>query len=494
MHTHEKLTCRPDHLVGWWAIDADSFERFQEQALAALSEGKLEILSEKSAEITAEQQQHPYQVDQSGIAHFDVSGPITKYPSSMQSLFGGTSSVLFERALRKAKADPDVKGAMLHIDSPGGLSKCGADMASCIRGFEKPISSHINGLGTSLAYRIAIETDHISMDPASMTGSVGTMMQLKDTSEIFKRAGVKVHHIATGDRKTIGAPGTVITEEQVAEMRQLAKEVGASFGEAVRNRRPKISDENMSDILRAGLYAAPKAYAMGMVDSVSDTDTAITRFKQTLSTGGIVRALPAVTNTGAANLQRSHMLTPEQLTQAKALPGCGDISAENADGKLLAAAMSLQNVANDATTKNTSLTERVASLEGELSTAKSALPKQIDKEVLSLVAMAAATERDAAVDAQSLTPATAAELSSLLIGDPDKEQFNASALASTNGKPLAVSVFGALRRNGRMPDVNKDAPTQVAPKAIPGAPTLEKPITPERKRELLAMSGATVSD
>jgi ClpP class serine protease len=333
---HPVTGCRPAQLVGLWSIEPQAFERLQEQALAALAGGQLEIISKQSKELVDEERAEPYQLGNDGVAHFSINGPITRYPTSMQALTGGTSSLLVEQALRKAASDSDVKGAMFHIDSPGGHSCCAADLAAAIRSFGKPTASHIAGSGTSLAYRIAIETDHISMDPAAITGSVGTMMRLADTSEVFKRAGVKPHYITTGDRKAVGAPGTVLNDDHIAEMQQLTIDVGKSFGDAVRERRPKISPEHFNDVMRAGLYAANKAKDIGLVDSVSDTTSAIDSFKTSLSTGS--RSPVALPTPAAATQQRSAVmaLTPEQLEQAKKLPGCQDISAENADGKLLA--------------------------------------------------------------------------------------------------------------------------------------------------------------
>lgn len=478
--------CRPAQLLGIWSIEPQAFEQLQQQALIALSDGQLEVISRQSRELVEEERQSPYDVDADGVAHFSVTGPLTRRPTSVQALTGGTSTLLLEQALRKAAADEDVKGAMLHIDSPGGHSSCAADIAAAVRGFaaRKPIASHINGMGTSLAYRLAIETVHVSMDPAGMTGSVGTLMELRDTSELFKRAGVKPHYIATGDRKAVGGAGQPITDAQLADMRALIGEIGESFATAVKDRRPQIGQEQMEDVLRAGLYAAPRARSIGLVDSVADTETAIENFKQSLSTGS--RSLPVAPTTlpAAAQTRSSPMaLTAEQLAQAKALPGCTDISAENADGKLLAAATSLQT---DLTAKST----RLASLEAELANAKAAVPQATPPAVLKAMASAARVHLGAAKDKQAITPAVAEALASSLIGTDD----NLSATGLTpdaTGECVATKVFAALASNGPSPRVGQSNAAQQAPKAVPGAPDDDpKPITAERKAELLAMSGA----
>lgn len=183
-------------------------------------------------------------------------------------------------------------------------------------------------------------------------------------------------------------------------------------------------------------------------------------------------------------------LTTEQVTKARTFPGCGDITADNAAEKLFAVAETFEKNAKDADEKTTKIAADLKAANDELTPLKAkATPP--DNTILALVAGAAETEMSAAVDAGSISPATASELKALLVGDADKSQFNTAALvAGPGGKPLAVSVFSALRRNGRMPDKNKDAPTQSAAKVIVGAPDTDKPITPERRKQLLAMSGA----
>ena len=87
------------------------------------------------------------------------------------------------------------------------------------------------------------------------------------------------------------------------------------------------------------------------------------------------------------------MLTPEQLTQAKSLPGCNDITAENADGKLLAAAITLQASAN-----------RVPALEGEINTLKAQAPQQIPVQYLKQSASSVRGLLQTAIDKQAVSP------------------------------------------------------------------------------------------
>lgn len=274
--------CRPAQLIGVWSMEPLSFEVLHEQAMHVLVSEQYEIVARQSREMVEAERAEPYQVDENGIAHFSVTGPLTRNPTSMQAVTGGTSTLLFQRALRQAAVDTKVRGALVHVDSPGGHSSVQADVGSAIRSFRqsKPIAGHINGQGCSAAYGLLAECDHINADPAAIVGSIGTMMLLRDTSELMKRTGVKPIAIATGDRKAAIMPGIPVSDDTVKYLEQVVSDAGESFRKQVKERRPKITPDAMKDILRGGVYSGESALKIGLVDSLSDTDGAVASFAQ----------------------------------------------------------------------------------------------------------------------------------------------------------------------------------------------------------------------
>jgi ClpP class serine protease len=487
--------CRPAQLLGVWSIEPVAFESLYARAMEVLeSDARYELVSRESREMVAEEREHPYQVDKHGIAHFQVEGPLTRYPTSMQSLTGGTSTMLFERALDKASADPDVLGAMLHVDSPGGHTAVMADVRAAIQRFRssgKRIGAHGAGSMCSAAYGLSAECDTITSDPAAVVGSVGTMLVLRDTSEVMKRAGVKPIYITTGDRKAAAAPGTPISDDTIKDMNKFVADAGAGFRDQVKARRPQITTENMADVLRGGVYAGRAAKDIGLVDDVCDTTAAIERFKNELSSGSSVRALPAGSTTGAAQQGSTTMLTPEQLTAAKALPGCDNITEQTAEATLLAAAQKLNG---DLTAANAAKTEQaasLASLESELTTLRTQTTPP-PKGVLMAMATAARVHASSAVDKGAITPAVQSALAARLIGEGDN-LMTASLVPDATGECIASRVFSALAANGRMPETGKDAGIQAAPKAVAGAPEGTQRYA-KSKEDLLALSGSSATE
>lgn len=293
MHNTKTNTgCRPAQLLGLWLMEQGAYDAAMDQVELIIAMNQFELVAKQSKEeADAAANAPPYTVE-SGVAKFLINGPMTKYPHSMQSMLGGTATLPLQRGLRLAAQDGFVNSAFIEINSPGGSTDGNAELCAELARFRsiKPLRMHIAGQGTSGAQRVGVEADVLTIDPMGIAGSVGTITRMRDTSELMKRAGVKDHYIASGDRKAAGAPGTEVTTEQIAERKTLIEGINRSFVEAVQSRR-KISDANMKDISRAGLYDAQRAVEIGLVDGVMTTDAAFEQFSQRIPFGS-GRTLP----------------------------------------------------------------------------------------------------------------------------------------------------------------------------------------------------------
>lgn len=284
--------CRPAQLLGPWAMEQSAYDAMIDQATFIIDSGQFEAIAKRSREMADEAESKPPYTVENGVARFLINGPMTRYPTSFQAAFGGTATLPLQRAIRLASSDGFVSGAFIEINSPGGTTDGIADLCAEMARFRrtKPIRAHIAASGTSAAQRVGLEADVLTIDPMGIAGSVGTITRMRDLSEIARRAGVKEHYIASGDRKAAGAPGTVVTDEQIAERKALVDGINKSFLDAVTSRRPQTK-KHIADIARAGLYAAHQAVAIGLADAVATTEEAAEQFTQRIPFGG-GRTLP----------------------------------------------------------------------------------------------------------------------------------------------------------------------------------------------------------
>jgi ClpP class serine protease len=206
-----------------------------------------------------------------GVAHIYICGPMTKRPQSWGS---GTSTVMVRRAIRAAGVDDAVKAILLILDSPGdqvsGTSDLARDVAMVSR--QKPVASYAQDQCCSAAYWVASQAGYgLFCNETATVGSLGVITVLEDSSAAAEQEGRKVHVVATGDLKGVGAPGAPVTEAHLAYLQTYVYAINAEFRDAVRVSR-RVDDARMAELQRAGMYVGLGACAAGLVDAVKSLD------------------------------------------------------------------------------------------------------------------------------------------------------------------------------------------------------------------------------
>lgn len=214
----------------------------------------------------------PYQMDGTGLAVIPIQGQMMKGASK----YGGANTVDIRRKVRSAVADPDVKGIMLAIDSPGGTvsgtEELGADVAAARR--VKPTFAHIDDLGASAAYWVASQADRITASSTSEVGSIGTMAVIEDISAVAEKRGIKVHVLSTGPYKGAGVSGTVVTPEQLEYFQSRVDAINQHFLAAVATGR-NVSIPKVQEWADGRVWLADTARQKGLIDGVMLFDEAM---------------------------------------------------------------------------------------------------------------------------------------------------------------------------------------------------------------------------
>lgn len=212
-----------------------------------------------------------------GIMIVPIEGAIMRGVSS----FGGTSSVQIRRVIRIAARNPEVKGILFRVDSPGGTVAGTDELVDDIRAVAqiKPIRSHVEGLGASAAVWIMSPSEVITASRTSEVGSLGTVAVVHDMSEMAKNDGIKVHVISTGDFKGAFTPGAEVTEEQLADLQSIVNDLNEFFMEAVQNGRG-LDAKTVKKLFDGRVHVADTALKLGLIDGVMSFEQAIRSFER----------------------------------------------------------------------------------------------------------------------------------------------------------------------------------------------------------------------
>ena len=215
-----------------------------------------------------------YAVTSEGVGVLPMHGPSMK----ARSKYGGYSTVDARRQLRAMAADERVGAILLHIDSPGGHVAGTKELADDVAAVDqsKPVHAYLEDAGASAAYWIASQARTIAANAMAMVGSLGTFTVLYDLSKAAEMEGVQVRIVSTGERKGAAAPGTPVTDADVAEAQRLVDGFDAFFRSAVRDARELGAKEGAA-VWTGSVWLAGEAKGLGLVDRVETLDAAVER-------------------------------------------------------------------------------------------------------------------------------------------------------------------------------------------------------------------------
>lgn len=126
-----------------------------------------------------------------GVAIIPVAGPIFRYANLFTRISGATSTQVLATDIQAALDNPQVRGIVLNVDSPGGEANGINELSDLIYAArsKKPIKAYVGGMAASGGYWIASAASEVIIDDTGMAGSIGAVVEIKlgDDKESGKR-------------------------------------------------------------------------------------------------------------------------------------------------------------------------------------------------------------------------------------------------------------------------------------------------------------------
>jgi ClpP class serine protease len=473
---HPITGCRADQLFGDWLIEGSRLDTLVEVAWKIVADPtSLRHQAEKSQQMREEEAAKPPYIVKDGIALLQISGPMTKHPTSFQELFGGTSSLVTQQKLamiRKEYTQGSVRGLLIEFDSGGGTAAGTPELAAAIRKTAAimPVLGHAQDVSASASLWCMSQCSYVTAGSGAQVGSLGTMCQLLDTTgtEREKYSGKPIV-ITSSPLKGIGyGPLTDAQKEELQRSVNVANEV---FKSEVKTGRG-MTDDQIKEAATARVYCGAEAIPIGLVDAMcSTTDEAYEKLQEIMRSGTVTRSTGLVqkfkpASTAVSPPRSRVMLTAEQLTQARSLPGAENLTAENADSTLLSIA----------TKQRTDITDL-----------QSKIPAPVDQNVAKGHARVLHREVDLLAKQGNILPEQAKSLKDLFMKE-DKPNVSL-VMPNTDGVSMANSVLSVLETNKPNGIVGERTSGQPVQKQEPGDDPTKKAISVARQNELRAKAG-----
>jgi len=218
----------------------------------------------------------------------DIDDVITESDRPGPLGFGGRESTVarVREQLDLAREDPEVKGLLLRIQSPGG-TVTGSDVVYHeILRFKKdrsvPVIAQLMGTATSGAYYVAMSADSVYAHPTTVTGSIGVILSSVNFSGLMQKLGIADQSVKSGSRKDTGSMMRPMTPEERAQLQSVIDDLYARFRSVVAQGRPKLEAQRLTTLADGRIYSAPQALAAGLVDGIQYLPDTIDEMKRRL--------------------------------------------------------------------------------------------------------------------------------------------------------------------------------------------------------------------
>lgn len=177
--------------------------------------------------------------------------------------------------VQKAKKDTNIKGVLLHVNSPGGALAPSVEIAYAVKGLQqvKPVVAYAAGTMASGSYYASIWSDKIYANPGSFVGSIGVIFQSFNVEALAQKIGIKEQTIKAGRFKEAGTFMREWTPEEKESLKSLIDDSYSLFVKDVANARDlNVSDKNV--FADARVFLASNAKKVGLIDEVGTLDDA----------------------------------------------------------------------------------------------------------------------------------------------------------------------------------------------------------------------------
>jgi protease IV len=182
--------------------------------------------------------------------------------------FIGDDRKLIE-AIDKLAKDGSTRALIVAIDSPGGSVGGGEALHAALQRVRaaKPVVAVMRGTAASAGYMVALASDRILAREATVTGSIGVILQTVEASDLLARLGVRPEIIASGPLKDQPSPFHPLSPEGRASLTGVITDLHDQFvGMVVAGRQ--MAEPAVRALADGRVLTGRQALAAGLVDAI----------------------------------------------------------------------------------------------------------------------------------------------------------------------------------------------------------------------------------
>lgn len=219
------------------------------------------------------------------IAVLELDGIIQDVGGASPLLAQGYNHDVFINMLEQAGEDDSVEGVIIRVNSPGGGVVESAEIHKKIKhireDLKKPVYVSMGSVAASGGYYISAPATKIYANPATMTGSLGVIMETMNYSKLADNIGIDFDTVKSGKYKDIGSGSRDMTKEERNILQSMVDNSYAEFVNVIATGR-NMSEAEVKKVADGRVYDGTQAKEVGLVDELGDLDDTIAAIKKDL--------------------------------------------------------------------------------------------------------------------------------------------------------------------------------------------------------------------
>ena len=184
----------------------------------------------------------------------------------------------FLDSIAYAGADDSVDGIILHVNTPGGgvveSAEIHAKLVEVQEKYNKPLYVSMGNTAASGGYYVAAPADKIVAHPATLTGSIGVIMEAINYAELADKLGIDFNTITSGQFKDIMSASRAMTDDEEEILQVMIDELFDEFVQVIVDGRG-MSEEQVRTLADGRIYTGKQAKENGLIDEVGSLEDTI---------------------------------------------------------------------------------------------------------------------------------------------------------------------------------------------------------------------------
>ncbi len=187
-------------------------------------------------------------------------------------------------AIREIHERKDIKTVVLRINSPGGAVSACQEIYEELKSLRKskPLIVSMSGVSASGGLYIAMAGERIFVNPGTITGSIGVMIQLPNLEKLMEKIGISTEVIKSGEFKDTGSSFRKLSSKEREYLQRVVNSLHEQFVKVVAEER-NIPLEKVKAIADGRVYTGEEAVKLKLADELGNFHKAVELAKKRAS-------------------------------------------------------------------------------------------------------------------------------------------------------------------------------------------------------------------